>query len=167
MTSGIGASLVTVAANTLIKSSDGNSNWTALNTGGISNDGVITTDGSGNIKQGNACSTYLITPYQVVNGPTYNSGTTYTVACTGVGGVPSGARAVLLEGFFYPSVAGMQVNFYPHGSTAAGYPQKVAPGIAYAYDFQLIAVLDATGKLDILPNGGNAITYVWMYGYLY
>jgi hypothetical protein len=45
---GIGASLITEVANTLAKSSDMNSNLTAINNAGISNDsGVISTNGSG------------------------------------------------------------------------------------------------------------------------
>jgi hypothetical protein len=166
MGSGIGASLTTFSPGTTIASSPANSNFSALNAGGISNDGIITTTGSGNIVQANARSTYFIAPYQLVNNATYNAGTTYTVTCTGVGGVPAGASGVLVEGYLYPTAAAQQLNFYPHGSTASGYPQKIAPS-TNPYDFQFVMPLDATGNMDIKPLAGNPVVYMWMYGYLY
>jgi len=182
MGSGIGASLTTFSSGTTIQSSQVNSNFSALNNGGVSNDsGNITTDGTGVItcksitttKQGAMQGVFLCTPYQLANNTTINNGNTTNYACTGgATGVPTGAKAVFMNMFFTPSAAGTFASITPQGT---GWGNGNYPVVGTAFNGtnicagSFLAVLNSSnGQIAVTANGGNlAGVYLWLYAYVY
>lgn len=170
MSTGIGASLVTFAPNTLAQSSQVNSNCTALNSGGVSNDGgSISTSGTGDITcnsvsngQGVIRGTFLLaTPYDLVTNTAINSGSTNTYTCTGVGGIPSGAKAVWINAFFTGSAIGTFAGFTPHGTSLsmARYPVVGSCQNTSSANYgSFIVPLDSNGQMDVKAFNGNCGT---------
>src|SRR2546421_8583909 len=74
-----------------------------------------------------APATYFITPFHLTTNPTVNSGATTNLTCTGVGGIPSGAKAVWVACQITCSAAATSCNLYPTGVATTGYPQISAP----------------------------------------
>jgi hypothetical protein len=116
-----------------------------------------------------AGSIYLITPYQLTTNPTVNAGNTTTLTCTGVGGIPSGALAVLLGiGIFSNTSGGGYIQGAPHGGTLGQYWGLTGPvANQYMLGGMIIAPLDATGKIDVKANGQACVLQSWyIYGYV-
>jgi len=113
---------------------------------------------------------HIITPSMIVNNATYNNGTTHTVQCTGVGGVPSGAKAVFCNIFFTPSAASTYCQVLPKGATwtNGNYPiVGTAPNAVNIVAASVMAVLDATGALDFVAVNGNLVgIFVQMYAFV-
>jgi len=120
------------------------------------------------IEQGiaNTPGMYFVAPYTLINNTTINDGVTQTVTCTGVGGVPSGAKGAVLHGIWYPYTAAMRFMIAPHGSLASNYPQQIATITFPNYQsFFMIIPLDGGGQIDVKPTGGNIVIYLYMIGY--
>lgn len=113
-------------------------------------------------------SIYFTTPYQLTTNPTVNSGSTTTLTCTGVGGVPSGALAVLLGIGIFANTAGGYVQGAPHGGTFGDYWGLTGPiASQYTVGGMVIAPLDSTGKIDVKANGSSIVLQSWyIYGYV-
>jgi non-ribosomal peptide synthetase component F len=114
----------------------------------------------------------IVTPYTVINNATINSGNTNTQTYTGGStGVPSGAKAVLINTFFTPGSAGMSVLYTPHGTawSAGNYPAVwVTSDTSHIVGWSGFVVVDANGQLDVKANNGQAVgIYVVINGYLY
>ncbi len=178
MVTGIDAPITTVTAGTTIRAADAMANWNALNSNGVSNDGgLITTDNAGGLTAvslhttGGGLITYLVTPILIENNITLNSGNTVTPTCTGIGSIPSGAKAVELNVLFTPSAHGTAVVFAPHGTSWNAGLQPLIGEAANATDLvggQATVTLDANGKIDITALNGNALNlYVGIYAYRY
>lgn len=116
-------------------------------------------------------STYFITPYMLENNTTITSGSTVTHTCTGVGGVPSGAKGILANLWFLGSALGTYATVTPHGTAevTANYPAVgTCQNTSYYNTGSFIAVLDGSGKIDVSAVGGNLMgLYLQMYGYIY
>jgi len=155
---------------TTANSSDVLTSLNNLNSNGISNDGVISTDGSGNITAAGGKLrnvTMLASPYQLTTNPTVTSGATSTLTCTGVGSIPSGAIAVMIGGGIFAVTTGGYAWVSPHGGTAGQYVGVAGmPGNAFtACSFTV--PLDATGKIDVKANSSNIVLQAWyIYGYI-
>lgn len=115
----------------------------------------------------------MISPYQLLNNVTINNGATNTPTCTGVGGVPSGAKAVLMNiGATSTSATGF-ATLVPHGSTwssGVNYPAtQFAPANgSVIIGSSLIVPLDSSGKIDISAVNSNLTAVnAYMYGYIY
>lgn len=106
---------------------------------------------------------YFITPYHLTTNPTVTSGATTTLTCTGVGGVPSGAKAVLIGGGISSGTVGAYTTIAPHGATLGQYGGQVATlgGTSLAEFSPFIAPLSAGGQLDVHANGGNIVLQDW------
>lgn len=115
---------------------------------------------------------YLISPYQFVTSDSITSGNTKNYTCTGVGGVPSGAKAVLVNiGATAASSTGF-ATLTPHGTawSAVNYPStNVATGSSQTVNgSSLIVPLDGSGKLDVGAVNSNLTSInAQMYGYIY
>lgn len=178
MPSGIGATIISISNGTTANASDVLTSLNNLNAGGISNDGVITTDGSGNItatgfnKGSNAMNTTILmgTPYHLTTNPTVNSGTTTNLTCTGGStGVPTGAKAVLLGiGIFAVNVQGGYVQIYPTGATAGQYANFTANGPTNTFSATAVIVpVSAGGQITVKANSSNIVLQDWyIYGYI-
>lgn len=104
-----------------------------------------------------------------------STGITKTYTCVGVGpggGVPSGAKAVLLSYYYTSSAGNTFAAFTPHGTAyttgnaPASDPATSTSAIGNAGAF--IVPLDATGKIDVAAsNGGLTGLYIYLYGYIY
>lgn len=114
----------------------------------------------------------IVTPFTSINNATITSGNTNTPTLTGGStGVPSGAKAVLINTFFTPGTAGMSVLYTPHGTawSSGNYPAIwVTSDTSHIVGWSGFVVVDSNGQLDVKANGGNAVgIYVVINGYLY
>lgn len=113
---------------------------------------------------------HFITPSLLVNNATYNNGTTHTITCGGVGGVPSNAKGVFVNVFFTPSAASTYAQILPSGTAwnNGNYPiVGTAPNAVNIVAGSVLAVLDATGKLDIVAVNGNLVgLFIQMYAFV-
>lgn len=106
---------------------------------------------------------FLSSPYHLTTNPTVTSGATTTLTCTGVGGVPSGAKGVIIGGGISSGAIGAYTTVAPHGATLGQYGGQVATlgGTALAEFSPFIAPLSAGGQLDVHANGGNIVLQDW------
>jgi|SRR5882762_2461782 len=172
MPSGIfGATVTNLVAGTTIVAADVLASLNSLKANGLNNDGAtIQTDGSGNIvtPAGRLNHLGIITPYHLTTNPTVNNGNTTTLTCTGVGGIPSGAIAVLLQvGIFSVTAQGGSVSIYPTGATPGQYANFTAAGPTNTYCMGVvIAPLSAGGQITVKASGANIVLQDWyIYGY--
>jgi len=115
--------------------------------------------------------TNIVTPYQLANNATINSGNTNTYTCTGGStGVPTGAKAVFCNAYYTASAGGTFASFTPQGTawSNGNYPIIAAPTAAL-YSGSFLAALNASnGQLDVKANSGNLVgIYLWLYAYIY
>ena len=110
---------------------------------------------------------YFITPYQLTTNPTVTSGSTSTLTCTGVGGIPSGALAVLLGVGIFAATTGGYCWISPHGGTAGQYVGFSGdPSNAYTVGFAIVP-LSSGGQIDVKANGSNIVLQTWyIFGYI-
>jgi hypothetical protein len=112
---------------------------------------------------------YFITPYHLTTNPTVNSGATTTLTCTGVGGIPTGAKGVLLNiGIFAVNVQGGYVQIYPTGATAGLYVNFTANGPTNSFSATAVPVpLSAGGQITVKANSSNIVLQDWyIFGYV-
>lgn len=112
---------------------------------------------------------FLSSPYHLTTNPTVTSGATTTLTCTGVGGVPSGAKGVIIGGGISSGTVGAYTTVAPHGATLGQYGGQVATlgGTSLAEFSPFIAPLSAGGQLDVHANGGNIVLQDWyIIGYI-
>jgi hypothetical protein len=112
-------------------------------------------------------ATYLITPYALTTNPTVTSGATSTLTCTGVGGIPAGAKGVMIGGGLFAVTTGGYCWVSPHGGTAgqyvgvAGMPSNAFTACSFTVP------LDATGKIDVKAMSSNIVLQSWyIYAYI-
>lgn len=115
---------------------------------------------------------YIISPYLLVNNININSGVTNNYTCTGVGGITSGAKAVLLAYYYSSAATNTFVAFTPHGTAysngnyPASNPVATGSGIGNAGSF--IVPLDGSGKIDVAVSNGNITgLYINLIGYIH
>ena len=110
---------------------------------------------------------YLGSPYQLTTNPTVTSGSTSTLTCTGVGGIPSGALAVQIGGGIFAATTGGWAWVSPHGGTPGQYVGVAGlPSNAFSA-FSFTCPLDSTGKIDVKANSSNIVLQSWyIYAYI-
>jgi hypothetical protein len=110
---------------------------------------------------------YFTTPFHLTTNPTVTSGSTTNLTCTGVGGVPSGAKAVLLGIGIFSVTANGYIQVYPTGGTAGQYFGLNGPGTnQYTLAFA-IAPLSAGGQITVKANASNIVLQDWyIFGYI-
>jgi len=104
---------------------------------------------------------FFITPYHLTTNPTVNSGTTTTLTCTGVGGVPAGAKAVLIGGGCTASAVGGFTTLAPNGATLGQYGGVTCAVASQLTEFVQLLPIAANGKLDIHANAANIVLQDW------
>lgn len=105
---------------------------------------------------------YFITPFHLTTNPTVNSGVTTPLTCTGVGGVPAGALAVLIGGGISSGTAGAYITVAPNGLTLGQYGGWTCQnGSSQLEEFVMLAPIASNGKLDVHANGGNIVLQDW------
>jgi len=110
---------------------------------------------------------FLSTPYHLTTNPTVNSGSTTNLTCTGVGGIPSGAKAVWVACQITCSAAATSLNLYPTGGATTGYPQISAPVASQFFEVPVLVPLSAGGQFTVKSNNGNTVLQDWyIYAYL-
>lgn len=115
----------------------------------------------------NGGSIYLTTPYQLTSNPTVANGATTTLTCTGVGGVPAGAKAVLLGIGIFANTANGYITGAPHGGTQGDYWGLTGVGTGYTLGM-VIAPLDSTGKIDVKATSASGVVLQnwYIFGYI-
>lgn len=110
---------------------------------------------------------FLITPYHIINTTTINNGNTNTYTATGVGGVPSGAQAVIMGITIESGSVGAYLQLTPGGGTMGQYTVigNIQVGGQFVNDF-VIMPLDGSGNFQAKANGGNVVVQAaYMFGY--
>lgn len=112
-------------------------------------------------------SIYFTTPYQLLNNVSFTSNGTQTFTATGVGGIPSGALAVLLGTTVTGATAGVSAAFFPAGSTPGQYftNGNVEVNGSFANIFG-ICPLNGSGQLSIKSQNNTSSITVWLFGYI-
>lgn len=115
--------------------------------------------------------TTIIAPYSLANNIIINNAATNTYTCTGVGGVPAAAKAVLLNLWFLGSSLGAYATITPHGTAESGanYPAIGTCQNTTVYNVgSCIATLDSGGQIDVKAEGTGNLTglYLQMNGYI-
>lgn len=110
---------------------------------------------------------YLITPNNIVNSVAFTSGQVQTFTATGVGGIPSGAKAILIGANFNSATTGCNITFYPNGGTTGQYWAlgNIVVASTFCNGFGVVP-LDGTGKFNIKSNAGASTVSVWVFGYI-
>jgi len=105
---------------------------------------------------------YFITPYQLTTNPTVTSGSTTVLTCTGVGGIPAGAKGVIIGGGIFASTAANgYITVMPHGGTSGQYVSLSSPLNNSFNGITFTCPLDSTGKIDVKANSSNMILQSW------
>jgi hypothetical protein len=118
-------------------------------------------------------STFMLgTPFQIENNVTVNSGTSVSPTCTGVGGIPTGATAVLVAAYYTASVAGTFASFVPQGASwsSANYPilGTAAVNNHVVGGAFIVPVNTTNGQITISAVNGNLIgLFCQIYGYIF
>jgi hypothetical protein len=111
----------------------------------------------------------FVTGYQQVNAAALTSGSTYTYTLTGAGGIPSGALGVIYKAYFTSPSVGASMTLCPHGAAdnnAYGSIGNIQVANQYANTTGVLQV-DASGKIDVKPTGGNATFTLYTHGYVF
>jgi hypothetical protein len=105
---------------------------------------------------------FLGSPYALTANPTVTSGSTTTLTCTGVGGIPAGAKGVFIGGGIFASTAANgYVTVQPHGGTSGQYVSQSSPLNNAFNGITFMCPLDATGKIDVKANNSNMVLQSW------
>lgn len=113
---------------------------------------------------------FLSSPVSLTTNPTVTSGAVSTLTCSplgGAGGVPTGAKGVLIGGGIFAVTTGGYLWISPHSATAGQYVGWAGmPSNAFTPGF-IIVPLDVTGKIDVKANSSNIVLQSWyIYGYI-
>lgn len=103
----------------------------------------------------------LTSPYVLINGATINSAATNNYTCVGgLTGVPSGAKAVIINIYGSCSAVGGYLSMTPHGTAWVGgnYPILSGNVASALVSGSFLVVLDGSGIIDIKANGGANFT---------
>jgi hypothetical protein len=108
------------------------------------------------------------TPYRQVNAVAIASGVTNTYTLvSGGSNLPSGILGILYKAFFTSPSAGAFIQLGPHGSALSGYDTLGNIQVANAFiNGSGVLPVDASGKLDISAQNGNATVTLYTYGYV-
>lgn len=108
------------------------------------------------------------TPYRHLNSVAIASGATNAYALVGGGSnLPSGILGVLYKAYFTSPSVGAFLQLGPHGSSLAGYDALGNIQVANAFvNGSGVLPVDASGKLDISAQNGNATVTLYTYGYV-
>jgi len=114
---------------------------------------------------------FLATPFQIFNNTSLTNGTTTNVTCTGIGGIPTGATAILLSVYFIGQ-AGTFGTFTPQGVTwsQANYPLiGLIVNTGNTLSGNLTVPLNTTnGQITVGAQGGNISgMFGQIYGYIF
>jgi hypothetical protein len=141
-----------------------------LNNGGISNDGVISTDGSGNINtpKGQLRNVSIITPFTLMTNPTINAGN--TASYTGSGGstgVPTSATAIFVGYSFTCGTVGAYANIGPLGATLSQYITTPFISVSNQYVSGFAIIPLSSNQFSVKANTGNIVLNSWtVWGYI-
>lgn len=111
---------------------------------------------------------FLATPYHLYTNPTLNSGTTRTDTVTGVGGIPTGAKGIIISvGIFSNTTGGGWVSVYPAGATAGQYANFTGQVANQYTQGIIITPVSAGGQITVKANGQNIVLQDWyIYAYI-
>lgn len=175
-----GASITNFTNGTTADGPSVSTNDQQLKTWGVNNDGVIQTDGSGNMTVVSVANGqgiirgifFLTTPYQFATNASQNSTTvTYTIVGNGTPSVPSGAKAALVSCYYLGGAAGNYIQMVAHGQSVTNPSNWPLMGQAQVSSGSVAATaivpLDSNGKLDVIASGNITSIYASVYGYIY